>query len=336
MNEVENKKEVEIVEYYRPKFWKRVSAIFLDAIVFALLAIGSFIAINTIVVNQPSYVMKNEILNDLKERSFLYEYNEQHGRYQDAVTYYNYQTNLNYSLIELQIRDRLENFSKFLLDEGLNEIYSNFMEDYNNERLKVSLTYNGIPYFVEIDGNIEKNKEISIPSKEYINNFYFPFFDKYALGYFVSGVPEVLNIQRYQANFLFFLEIPLAITISSLITYLIIPICIFRGRKTIGRFAFNLGLVDKRVLNVSWKRYLVRFLIQYFLEIILSLLTFGIPLIISFTMMAFSKKKQNFHDYMLGIEEVDTTNSKIYLSKKEIYKIPTSKYDVKKFNSINR
>jgi hypothetical protein len=34
--------------------------------------------------------------------------------------------------------------------------------------------------------------------------------------------------------------------------------------------------------------------------------------------MAFSKNKQGFPDYMLGIQEVDTSNNKIYKSLEEI------------------
>ena len=47
--------------------------------------------------------------------------------------------------------------------------------------------------------------------------------------------------------------------------------------------------------------------------------------------MAFSKKKQTFHDYMLGIEEVDVEKSKIYFNKEEILHPKTSKFDIKNF-----
>ena len=77
--------------------------------------------------------------------------------------------------------------------------------------------------------------------------------------------------------------------------------------------------------------FTLRFVIFFFLEILLSLVTFGVPLFVSFSLMAFSKKKQTFHDYMLGIEEVDVESSKIYYSKDEIFSVKESKYDVKNF-----
>ena len=40
--------------------------------------------------------------------------------------------------------------------------------------------------------------------------------------------------------------------------------------------------------------------------------------IISFSMMVFSKRRQGFPDFMLGLTEVDTNKQKIYFSKYEI------------------
>jgi hypothetical protein len=87
---------------------------------------------------------------------------------------------------------------------------------------------------------------------------------------------------------------------------------------TLGKALYHIGLVDSRYLNVKWGRFFARFAIFYFAELLLSLVTFGIPFIISFSLMAFSKKKQGFPDYMLGIEEVDTSRNKIYKSLDEI------------------
>ena len=46
--------------------------------------------------------------------------------------------------------------------------------------------------------------------------------------------------------------------------------------------------------------------------------SFGLPYIVSFSIMVFSKKKQGFPDYMLGLQEIDTSKSKIYNSMEEI------------------
>ena len=97
------------------------------------------------------------------------------------------------------------------------------------------------------------------------------------------------------------------------------PLIFKRGRKTIGKILYKIGLVeDSTCLNVKTGKIIARQAIVSFGEMILSPFTFCIPIIISFTMMAFSKKKQSFPDYMLSLTEIDTTYDKIYHSKDEI------------------
>ena len=51
---------------------------------------------------------------------------------------------------------------------------------------------------------------------------------------------------------------------------------------------------------------------------LLSIITIGVPFIISTSMMLFTKKKQGFADYMLDLREIDTSTNKIYYSLEEI------------------
>ena len=63
---------------------------------------------------------------------------------------------------------------------------------------------------------------------------------------------------------------------------------------------------------------MARFAIFYFGELVLAPFTFGLPFIISFSLMAFSKKKQGFPDYMLKLHEVDLSKDKLYFDYAEI------------------
>lgn len=322
------------ISYFRPKFRKRVSAIFLDALIFAFASLAIFILVNKIVVMQPNYIAANNELNTLKEQSGLFLYNSTQQRYQDVVTYYNEITDMSPGALELKYKEHINNFLIYLStldDDG--KAYDEVKKSYDDYRIDPELTYDSKPYFVKDDqNNVLKNKEIPIPSKAYVDNVYKPYIDKYALAFFVTKVPNALEIQKYQSNLLFFLEIPIGVTLGYFLTYFVPPMIFSRGRKTIGRLAFNLGLVDfKTVLNVGAGKYTIRFLIMFFAEIVLSVFTLCIPLLISFTMMSFSKKKQLFHDYMLGIDEVDTENSKIYKNLEEISKKPVEKDDYLNF-----
>ena len=82
---------------------------------------------------------------------------------------------------------------------------------------------------------------------------------------------------------------------------------------TLGKALYHIGLIDDRMLSPSFGRFTARFAIFFFGELILSLFSFGIPYIVSFTMMAFSKRKQGFPDYMLHLYEIDTTKANIYM-----------------------
>ena len=91
------------------------------------------------------------------------------------------------------------------------------------------------------------------------------------------------------------------------------PLFFKRGRKTLGKALYHIGLVDDRVLSPTFWRFSARFLIFLFAELLLSLFTLGIPYIISFSLMAFSKKRQGFPDYMLHLYEIDTSKANIYM-----------------------
>ncbi len=324
--EKEETPKVEEIHYYRPKFWKRVSAIFFDAILCILLSTAFFIGVNEIVKMQPSYIEELNELNEKKKDSSIFLVDDR-GLYIDIVSYYNKLSDTTPGAKKIAYEHAIDEFIIYIEsfdEEKANEI----QKQYDEFRLNPGSTYNGEPYFIKDNDIIIQNPNISIPSRYYNENIYEPFLDNYAQAYFINSVPNVLNIQKNQAYLLFFLEIPISLLLGVIIIYLVFPLIFYRGRKTLGRLVFNLGLVDKNVLNVSFLRYLARFGIQ-FLEIIISVGTVCVPLIISFTMMAFSKKKQTFHDYMLGIEEIDTEGAKIYLNIDEATGVQKeSKYDL--------
>ena len=114
------------------------------------------------------------------------------------------------------------------------------------------------------------------------------------------------------SNILIFGEILPAYCLSGILIYLLPTFIFRRGRKTFGKAIYHIGVVDSRVLNCSLPRSLAKFSIFYFGELILSLFSFGLPFLVSFSIMVFSKKKQGFPDYMLGLEEVDTSEMKIF------------------------
>ncbi len=326
---VENKNEI---AYYRPKFWKRVFAAIFDFLIFFFLTTALFVGFKEF-ANQFTPIKKeNDTINRLRLESDIFLKND--NRIIDIVTYYNGSTNVSYAAKEIDLQKRLNNFFIFIKENSNDEVYETSFKEYEEYLLSSDFNYEGKPYFIRnSDGKITKNWDAKIPSKNYVEIVYSPYIDKYTQGILVTKIPEYLEAQKKISYVLLFAEVPLALLVSGLIIYYAIPLIFSRGKQTLGKFLFKIGLVNKNVLSVSVKQYTLRFLIFIFLEVFLSLVTIGVPIIISFSMMVFSKKKQSFHDYMLEIEEVDVENSKIYKSYDEIYLKP-AEVEFKDFNLI--
>ena len=177
------------------------------------------------------------------------------------------------------------------------------------------------PTLVDDIGNIE-----SPVFQTYFEKCYRPYIDNKLQAYLVTSIPYYRNLIKYQTNMLLWVELFMNYCITGLIVYLL-PIFIFRrGRKTFGKELYGIGTVDKNCLSPSVGRSLARFAIFYFGILILSLFTFGIPMLISFSLMVFSKKKQSFPDYMLNLQEIDARRTKVYLSFQELELEKTSTY----------
>lgn len=328
-------KKVTTFEYYRPKFWKRIFLIIFDALICAALAFGFFNGLRTIINNNSPLKEDIKELDSLRLESGIFVNEVEVGRLTDVVTYYNINTTLSPAAVKQNLKKDIDQFHNFLRVKVDEKTYQEALKGYDEFRLNPKFKYNNLPYYiVNEDGEVVQNAEAKVPAKNIVEDVLKPYIDTDCQGLFVSKVPGVLELQKSLSNMLLFVEIPVSITLAIIVCYLIIPLIFFRGKQTLGRLLFHTGLVNKNVMMVSWKLYLVRFLIFFFLEIVVSVFTAGVPLFISLTMMAFSKKRQTFHDYMLGIEEVDVENSKIFKNKEEVFEGSKSKYDVKKFKMI--
>jgi uncharacterized RDD family membrane protein YckC len=115
-----------------------------------------------------------------------------------------------------------------------------------------------------------------------------------------------------------FIIIPVAVALSVIVFEFLIPLIFFRrGWRTLGMAAFKLYLLNGYAVSPPFKTFLIRFLWLFFVETLLAMVTFGIPVIVSFSMWVFRKDGQAFHDYMAGTYMVDGSEQSIYRSKAE-------------------
>ena len=320
------------IEYYRPKFTRKLAASFMDAFIFSLLSLLFVVISKAIGDVTPTYKQNSSELDTIKLDSGLF-LEDNDGLVRDVVTIYNLDTETNSSVVEKEVVNSINNFFTYVDNNLSQELYESMIKEYDELRLdqKLIYSYEGNTYklFIQKDGKVVKNNEVVIPSKSYIS-FYKNYIDNYALGYFHSKIDRVVTLEKY-FSYVMAIEVIVGVLVGSIINYYVFPLIFRRNRYTLGRLTYKIGLVNKDVLHVSFGQFTLRFLIIFFLEIALSFVTFGIPIIFSFTMSLVTKKKQYFHDYLLGIEEVDLQDNQVYYSKDEV-NAPVSKDDIHNFS----
>lgn len=320
------------IEYYRPKFTRKLAASFMDAFIFSLLSLLFVVISKAIGDVTPTYKQNSSELDTIKLDSGLF-LEDNDGLVRDVVTIYNLDTETNSSVVEKEVVNSINNFFTYVDNNLSHELYESMIKEYDELRLdqKLIYSYEGYTYklFIQKDGKVVKNNEVVIPSKSYIS-FYKDYIDNYALGYFHSKIDRVVTLEKY-FSYVMAIEVIVGVLVGSIINYYVFPLIFRRNRYTLGRLTYKIGLVNKDVLHVSFGQFTLRFLIIFFLEIALSFVTFGIPIIFSFTMSLVTKKKQYFHDYLLGIEEVDLQDNQVYYSKDEV-NAPVSKDDIHNFS----
>ena len=331
-----NQKEIERnevvnVNYAQPKFWHRVMANFVDFFLFILLFLSAFIGMRTIVLNIPSYQAVEKKINDIQIASGMYvkDPNDSNKNI-DTVYYLDRYVSLYGNEFDGVGEDggaptgkigiivsSINKLIDYCSDESVTpkERYLELVSYYDNMRLE-AITDDGVHYFVKDGDNIIPNETLAGSTEKrqlYYKNVYVPIVEKRCIPFLESNVTEYRESYRTEFNYLVFFELPVAYVVAAILVYYIPPLIMRRGRMTLGKALYRIGLVDDRVLSPTFWRFTVRFLILLVGEFILSLFTFGLPFIISFSLMAFSKKKQGFPDYMLHLYEIDASKANIYM-----------------------
>lgn len=322
------------VLYYRPKFTHRIFANLLDILIFIMVFLACFLGVREIIRNTPTYKAKSQELTQMRLGSGLYAYDDDNVL-RDIISVINYAKGQSAKSHMTRARAAIDEFITYTKEVSTEANYSIVVKDYREYRLADNMVHNNVPLFVlnEQDEVIENPTLIdsaeTISSQiytEYYKKAYQPYIDNHLQAYLVVVVPHYKDIINYQTNMLLWVNIFAVYCFTGLLVYLV-PIFIFRrGRMTFGKALYGIGLVDSNCLSPSLPRTLARFAIFYFAILVLSLFTFGLPIIISFSIMVFSKNKQGFADYMLRLTEVDGKRTKIYFSFQEVELEKTTPY----------
>ena len=322
-------KETFVVNYTRPRLLHRVLANLIDIFVMAVLFIGLFIGARAIVQNTSDYKKMMSEMKTIQLDSGLYVKNPGNsvsGDTIDIIYYLDTYKAVYGREFDAKTTDEqepvgkngyaaraIDQFITYCHNNCSNDRYQELVNYYEEARLEPTL--NDIHYFEKEEGVIKvtalADNANNLPA--YYNNVYKKFIEKKCMPFLTANVPNYHKIVVNDYKLLLILELPVAFLLAGILTYFVPPLFFRRGRKTLGKALYHIGLIDERLLSPTFGKFLLRFLIFYFLELILSLFTIGIPYIISFSMMVFSKNKQSFPDYMMKLYVVDTSKANIYM-----------------------
>lgn len=306
------------IRYTTPKFTHRVFANLMDFLLFALVTLGLFVGIRAIVVHTPAYQANAEKILSIRKESGMYHV--ENGRSLNIVSYIDADTTGYTGYAKKTVaRETIEKFIAYVGEVAGEQPRKKVQGSYDSYRLGETLKYQGVSYFVKnAAGAIEENRDCPAKAVDYFRLAYAPYIDNFCQAYLVTEIPGYLELTKWESAVLFAGELLPAYALGGILVYFVPTLFFRRGRMSIGKWMYRIGVADDRLLVPSFGRSLARFAIFYFAELLLAPFTFAIPFLISFSLMAFSKKKQGLPDYMLGLREIDCSKSKLYFSKAEI------------------
>ena len=285
-----------VLEYSKARIYQRVFSFFIDLFLAVLLGmiINSLCGLVTSVVPKYQEVLQERIV--LQDQSGLFDENQKLWT------------------LSLEGSDMTIQEKKELLSTRLDEFYHNdvFFEDdtfYQSYQKRKSEAVNekGELLFKLISG--------SYVEKDFSDDVYYSFYQKEFENYASAALSH--NVRFADLSNLIVrisvIEIVLSMSVGFALSFVIMPLILKRGRKTIGMYLFKISLVGGDALNVRGKILLFRNVFLFLIGYWLTIFTFGIPWLVSLTMMTFSKTGQDFFDYMSGTYVVSTKDKDIYL-----------------------
>ncbi len=287
-----------------------------------LLSFGTFgfLFVSRLIVEQmPLYIDSFNTYVQISKDSGLYVCNEDTEN--NLVTLTEYYGEETYEKQNNVIEEALTNFyalPMFFSQDSSSDSYGPniyFEQKVGENAYKTS---DGATYFL-LDANNVPQKNPSF-TEEKMNEFYLTAYDR-AVSY-IQNNETYLRARNVLTIYINLVLIPLSIFLSFAIFEFLIPLTIGkRGKQTLGMKMMKISLLSANGLSCGAKRYLARQTIQLFLIVYLSMVSFGIPLIVSFSMMIFRKDGQCLHDYLAGTYMVDSSEQSVYQSYEEMKKL---------------
>ena len=298
---MENNENIIEVEYSRAKNYKRWFAFFID--IFIAFILGLFLSASVGAVTNVVPAYKNVVAerDEIENSTSIYSNGKAIILVMDAskdpVT--DKKTTLN-NAIEEFYEDK-----RFFTDDSY---YNAYQDRKKNEKAS-----DGESLF-RFDESKGTYVESDYSDEDYYK-FYYSEIEHYLIAYMSLNTryTELTNIiVRISV-----VELIICMSIGYSISFLIVPLILKRGRRTIGMYMFKISLISVDALNVTGWTLFARDMLLLFVGFWLSVFTCFIPWAVSVTMMHFSKRGQDFFDYVSNTYVIDSSKRDVYLNYSE-------------------
>lgn len=298
MEETRIEEESTELEYPKAKLYKRWFAFLIDFILMALIGLFLFGLTNLVTQNVPSYANVVERRLELEKESGLYD---SEGRLLTEV---------------MEESEDSYDSKKDVLSNAIESFYLNetFFEgssttDSYTERKKNATNSDGVKIFtIDDNGNVVESNHTA---KTYYD-FYAKEMESYSLA-LLSANDEFMRLSR---NIILtsVIELFICMGIGFFVSYILLPICSKKGRKTLGMRVFDLSLLSGDALVAQGRTFAYRQVLLFVVGYLLNIVAVLIPFLVSLTMMHLSKSGQDFFDYATGTYVIDSRGREVYRS----------------------
>ena len=249
---------------------KRLGAFLLDIFTIILTATLLYSLIGQLLVKTDTFKEATKIMNEMKVDSYLFVYNEEDS-----------------------------NITNEIKKEDYPNAIKNFYIDYKNDEDTYHKLMEESNYFNCIDGEYVVKEDVNVADVE---SFYADLYAKAIVQ--VTKTEEYMYCYRVNMNFVFY-NLFASILLSYLLFILLIPI-LTKRRTTIGQRVMNLALVNFDTNEFATKTQVAfRAFVILLAEVVISLFSFGAPIIISVGFMIFRSDHASYHDLLSSTKMID-------------------------------
>ncbi len=304
---MEEKTDVVEIKATTPKFFRLASSALFDALTVVLLSLLLCLATFPIYFATPAYQEPTSLREEIMIASHLYERND--GGVRLISTSLKEDSSLTYK----QKNERLSESLSYCYAVYLNEEFNGKGKDVLNSYFAAE-TYEGSLLFGSDGSRLLKDEAY----EEAYLGAYCEVLESH--GVIDLNLKAGFSNARTKILWGYIVAFLIAFSLSCLVLLLAVPLCLKKGKRTLGMLLTKLAYLDQWGFSPSSKRWVLRFFFEWILILCGAFFTFGTTLVFSCAFSAWRKDHQSVSDYVFAVYPVDVSSTEIYTKEEELLK----------------